>query len=247
MYGLCVLIGVLGSLGVSRWLSRRQWSATGDPAAQAQIRLVAIVCAGIGAHLAHLVPTALGWLDQGPDNDEGLFGRSILGGLLLGWVGVEIAKRRLRVTGSTGPKLAAPLAFSLAWGRVGCWFAGCCGGIPIRGEWGVIDPRGVNRWPVQPVEVVFHTLAFVWLFTRASRGRANGLDLVGYLASYGFVRFCLEFVRWHPKLWLGFTWYQWLSLVLALPALWLWVLRYRAASVHLVATPSGEHLLGESP
>jgi phosphatidylglycerol---prolipoprotein diacylglyceryl transferase len=234
VYGLCVLIGILGSYWLSRVLSRNQQRAT-DTLSQARIRLVAIVCAGVGAHLAHLVPTVLGWLNQGPGADEGLFGRSVLGGLLAGWAGVEVSKWRLGVTTSVGPSLAAPLAFSLAWGRLGCWFAGCCGGIPSQSWAALVDAHGVRRWPVQPVEVAFHAVAFGWLFARAKRRRANGLDLVAYLASYGAVRFALEFVRWHPTLWLGLTWYQWLSVALVLPSAVLWSLRYQSSRLQIVA------------
>jgi prolipoprotein diacylglyceryltransferase len=105
----------------------------------------------------------------------------------------------------------------------------------------VVDPHGVSRWPVQPVEVAFHALAFAWLFVRAKSGRANGLDLVAYLACYGAVRFALEFVRWHPALWLGLTWYQWLSVALVLPSAGLWLRRLQASHVQAADQGLGDH------
>src|SRR4051794_5079028 len=47
-----------------------------------------------------------------------LGGKTIVGGLLGGWIGVEIAKRLNRVPESTGDLFVLPLAFGMAVGRV---------------------------------------------------------------------------------------------------------------------------------
>src|SRR5688500_6724537 len=50
-----------------------------------------------------------------------LGGKTIVGGLLGGCVGVEIAKKRLGITRSTGDAFVFPLVLGIAIGRVGCF------------------------------------------------------------------------------------------------------------------------------
>lgn len=247
MYGLFVVLGMLSSLLVVRSLR----STGGSPETRDQrIQAAAIVGAGVGAHLAHALPTALGWLEHAPlvgaevTGLERLGGRSILGGLLGGWVAVELTKWRLGRRQSLSASMAAPLAMALCWGRVGCLVTGCCGGIEYSGPGAWRDAAGVARYPVQGVEVVFHLLAFLWLYRRARGGRANDLDLVGYLASYGLLRFALEFLRWHGVFAWGLSWYQWLSALLFVPAFLLWVTRFARQGASFA--PRQEHLEPES-
>jgi phosphatidylglycerol---prolipoprotein diacylglyceryl transferase len=51
-------------------------------------------------------------------------GKSIVGGLVGGWIAVEWIKRRLGITVSTGDLFAVPLALGIAVERVGCFMAG---------------------------------------------------------------------------------------------------------------------------
>src|SRR5262249_27120202 len=75
-------------------------------------------------------------------------GKSVLGGLAGAIFAVEMTKRRLGVTGSTGLRFAAPLAVGIVVGRLGCFFAGMedrTYGSPPRLPWG----RGF-RGPLPP-------------------------------------------------------------------------------------------------
>lgn len=231
MYGLFVMFGMLCSMFVARSLRSPQDSRRGKEVSDLYVKAAALVGAGIGAHLAHALPTALGWLQHAPAFDaevtgpERLGGRSILGGLLGGWAAVELAKWRLGRRESLSASMAAPLAVALGWGRVGCLLTGCCGGVAYSGPGAWRDAAGVARFPVQLIEVGFHLLAFVWLYARARGGKANELDLVGYLAAYGLLRFGLEAQRWHGVFAWGLSWYQWLSLALFVPALVLFLKR----------------------
>src|SRR5215212_1594838 len=68
----------------------------------------------------------LAWLESAPDylaaarrNPLALLGgKTIVGGLLGGWIGVEIAKRKLRITHSTGDLYVLPLTLGIAIGRI---------------------------------------------------------------------------------------------------------------------------------
>ncbi|MEQ1821489.1 MAG: prolipoprotein diacylglyceryl transferase family protein [Fimbriimonadaceae bacterium] len=64
-------------------------------------------------------------------------GRTIVAGVLGGWLGVEIAKRRLGIRESTGPLWALALPAGEAIGRIGCWFHGCCYGKVCSLPWAI--------------------------------------------------------------------------------------------------------------
>ena len=51
-------------------------------------------------------------------------GKSLVGGLAGAILAIEILKRRLGITGSTGLRFVAPVAAAIAVGRLGCFFAG---------------------------------------------------------------------------------------------------------------------------
>ena len=85
-------------------------------------------------------------------------------------------------------------------GRVGCFFAGCCYGIPTDGPLGVafsrspIAPNGVRLLPVQLFEATALFLLFFLL--AACTKRQDGKRCLGlYLIAYAALRFVLEFWR----------------------------------------------------
>ena len=85
------------------------------------------------------------------------------------------------------------------FGRVGCFLMGCCYGVPSR--FGIaftcspIAPNGVRLLPVQLIEAAGEGALF-FAFTRPGAQRRGGQWMLGvYLASYGVLRFLLEFFR----------------------------------------------------
>lgn len=91
-----------------------------------------------------------------------------------------------------------PLIHSI--GRVGCFFAGCCYGIPMDPPWGVyfrssLAPHGVALFPVQLLEAALNLVLFCILYTYARKPRKPGKVLGYYLVAYGIERFFLEFLR----------------------------------------------------
>lgn len=120
-----------------------------------------------------------------------LGGKTILGGLLGGYYGVEAAKRATGYQAPTGDLFASFVPLSCALGRIGCLFADCCTGIPIELPW--TGARVV--WPAAEVELVFN-LVMVALFTVLRRcGRFKTQHFHLYLISYGTFRFIHEFLR----------------------------------------------------
>src|SRR3954471_2997914 len=91
-------------------------------------------------------------------------GKTVVGGLLGGLIGVELAKKWKGITTSTGDLFVYPLITAMAIGRIGCFLAGPIdktAGLPTSLPWGIAIADGVRRHPVALYEIAFLiTLAF---------------------------------------------------------------------------------------
>jgi hypothetical protein len=89
-------------------------------------------------------------------------GKTILGGLLGGYLAVEIAKRLVGYTGATGDWFVTIVPLAVVLGRVGCWCYGCCQGKIWQPSWfTVTDSTGAEKifglklfWPICRVGLV---------------------------------------------------------------------------------------------
>lgn len=140
-------------------------------------------------------------------------GRALLGGLLFGWLGVELAKRRLGIRRSTGDHFALALPAGEAVGRLGCHFNGCCYGAACDLPW-AIHQHGMDRHPAQLYSAFAASALFgglLWLRPRLPR---EGDLFRAYLIGFAVLRFGLEFLRWRESLILGLSPMQWFCLEL---------------------------------
>lgn len=98
--------------------------------------------------------------------------------------------------------VCVPLGHAL--GRVGCFFAGCCYGIPcdcaisvtyseVYAQYGT--PVGVKLLPVQLIEGAFLLLLYVALEIVYRKTQRAGISLLVYITAYAVARFVLEFFR----------------------------------------------------
>ena len=98
---------------------------------------------------------------------------------------------------------APGLLVAMAVGRVGCFFAGCCGGPLTASRWGVwsSDRRvGARRIPTQLLELVLAlSLGLGVLVADLGHGPAGGAFFVGALAAYTLGRQGLLHLRAEPR------------------------------------------------
>jgi len=147
-------------------------------------------------------------------------GRSIIGGLIFGFLTAEIAKPLLGYTLPPNDRFAAVLPFSLAIGRIGCWLQGCCAGLPHEGPLSMTDSSGVARYPTQLLEALFHVAFGIAAVMIVRRGLLQGRVFATYLMAYGLFRFFTEFIRETPRVVHGFSVYQaWCLVMIALGAI----------------------------
>lgn len=157
-----------------------------------------LVAAFIGAKLAFLFAEGWMYLDHPQRIPILLSGKSIIGALPGGWIGVEIMKKIMGYREITGDRFATILPIPLILGRIGCLHAGCCGGITCS----------FGKWPSVPVEIGFQIVAIfvLWIMRKKSFLVTQHFHL--YLITYGIFRFFHEFLRATPKPFIGLSGYQ---------------------------------------
>ncbi len=169
----------------------------------------------IGAKIAYLL--AEGWFDwEQPDRWlRWATGKSVLGGLLGAYAGVEIIKRVVGHQSSTGDAFALVFPIGITLGRIGCHVNGCCLGNPSTSVIAMRDAAGVLRWPAPAVEGAFQIVMLITFFVLQKRGLFRDRLFFIYLIAYGLFRFVHEFMRDTPKVWLGLSIYQFIALAMA--------------------------------
>ena len=190
----------------------RRFAAPPSPLPRSQ-QWALIAGAIIGGTIAAKIP----WLVMDP---AGLMngtvwindGRTLTFGLIGGYLGVEVTKLSLGVRTKTGDSFAVPLAATIAVGRLGCFVAGCCYGVPTSLPWAVRFDDGIPRHPTQLYELIFHAASAVVLYQLAKREQFTRQRVKLYMIAYFVYRFMTEFIRPEPRLAGGLTLYQLASL-----------------------------------
>jgi len=210
-YVLMILLGI-GMFLLFRPTARY---AAPDRAQYWRLQLLTLLAALIGAKFVVLMGDA-GWPLQPFDDWVELLvsGRSIVGALLFGFLVAEGLKPLLGYTLPPNDRFALLLPFSIASGRMGCWLTGCCMGVPMTGGVALVGIDGVSRFPAPLAEMGFHLLAGITLLLLWRRQLLQGRLFALYLVAYGLFRFVTEYLRVTPKVFGGWSAYQWFSLAL---------------------------------
>lgn len=108
------------------------------------------------------------------------------------------------------------LAISSAFARIGCQFAGCCGGPPVWVGNTYVDI------PEQLIEGVADLILFFVLLLLEKRGKRVWLYPI-YLLSYAVLRFSLDFLRDSPIVFMNLTIAQLIS-VMSIIIAFVWIL-----------------------
>lgn len=151
-----------------------------------------------------------------------IFGGGVFyGGMLLGLAfGAAYMKAKKLDFSGYSDVIAPGIPLFHTFGRIGCFLAGCCYGIPCQhGFTYTIAPvpgaNGVSRFPVQLVEAAFNLVLFfvLWYFFNKDKFRSHLLLI--YLGAYSVARFILEFYRGDVARgkFLALSTSQWISII----------------------------------
>ncbi|MBA3351034.1 MAG: prolipoprotein diacylglyceryl transferase [Blastocatellia bacterium] len=181
------------------------------------------------------------------------------GGLIGGFLAAVIIVRLYKLPfWKVADALAAGLALGQAFGRQGCFAAGCCWGKPTDLFWGIhfteagheytgvpmYGPEGGDLYlhPTQLIESFTMLAVFGLLVWLHRRKKFDGQVLIAYGIIYSIFRFSIEFIRDDPRgdlfgltTMTGLSTSQLVSLVVAAASIVFMVMRLRSA--RLVETP----------
>ncbi len=176
------------------------------------------------------------------------------GGLIGGFLAVVILVRLYKLPfWKVADAFAPGLALGQAFGRQGCFSAGCCWGKPTTLPWGVHftelgheytgvpiygpDGNDVFLHPTQLYESFIMLAVFGLLFYLHRHKKFDGQILIAYGIIYSVVRFSIEFIRDDPRGdLLGFTSLtglstsQGISLIVAVASIVFMIMRHRRAT-----------------
>ena len=148
---------------------------------------------------------------------------------------------------------APGVALGQAFGRQGCFSAGCCWGKATTLPWGVhftelgheytgvpiYGPDGSDLYlhPTQLYESFFMLAVFAFLFWLHRKKKFNGQILIAYAIIYSFFRFSIEFIRDDPRgdlfgltTMTGLSTSQMISLIVAAGAIVFMILRLKKSA-----------------
>lgn len=146
-------------------------------------------------------------------------GKTIVGGLLGGLIGVEIAKKYIGHHESTGDDMAIPLAVGIMIGRIGCFLAGMedrTYGIETSLPIGIDFGDGVQRHPTQLYEILFFILLIFILNKIQKKKPWEGFVFQIFMTSYLWFRWMIEWIKPTPKPYIEMSAIQWACILGAL-------------------------------
>ena len=161
-----------------------------------------IVAIGIGFFTAQLLHTFYIYLATGHFHFP--TGFSFLGGLLGGVisfiVGYLIFRKKFKQSiFDLTPVASCCILIAHAFGRIGCFFAGCCQGKETDSIFGVTFPGSSHAvHPTQLYESAFLFILFI-IFSILYLKKNDKYIICHYLIAYGVFRFFIEFLRGDNK------------------------------------------------
>jgi phosphatidylglycerol---prolipoprotein diacylglyceryl transferase len=201
----------------------------------------AIFGALVGSKVLAWLESPMEYFPHFRDPRAWLGGKTIVGGLLGGWVGVELAKKLTGIRRRTGDLYVFPLIFGMAVGRVGCFLTGLddhtCGSRTSV-SWAVDFGDG-PRHPAQLYDIAFLAiLAVVLCYTSISRRRVPaGAIFRLFMLTYLAYRFLVEFLKDRYHAWLGLSAIQITCLVGTIFCAWS-LIRLRTPAPGSIAAPT---------
>lgn len=200
MYGVMTAVGMLAAL-LLLFKTSKYIRFTEDQILSAA--LWAIICGFLGAKILYWL-VEIKQIIANPHylletlREGFVFYGALIGGL--GGVAIYAAKHKLPYLAFVD--LFSPsLVLAHAFGRIGCFFAGCCYGmecdcaISVVFPQGAVAPAGVPLIPTQLMESVFLFLLSFVLIRMLKKEKVFGVVASWYMILYGAWRFVIEFFR----------------------------------------------------
>ncbi len=215
LYGICMAAGIIACFG---FLMYTMWKKNFNDEATDKILLIGIFGTGFGILSAALFQGLYNYIDN-PAGGFNLSGMTFIGGLIGGvvsflgvyWLYIYVIAPRTKIkllqNNMNGtltdalPFIPVGISIAHAFGRLGCFFGGCCYGM--EAEWGLycagsysngIYMQGPKVVPLQLFEMAFLIVLAVVMAVLYFKFRFN-YNFGLYAIAYGVWRFGIEFAR----------------------------------------------------
>ena len=220
-YGICMAVGIIACFG---FLLFTMWYKKFNEEATDKILLIGLFGTGFGIFAAMLFQSVYNYIAN-PSGGFHLGGMTFIGGLIGGvasflgvWnlyvyviaprAKVKFLKNNMNASLSDAlPIIPIGICIAHAFGRLGCFFGGCCFGCPTDAWYGLpcadatvkIDGvmtnlRGVNVVPTQLFEMFF-LLALAGVMALLYFKFKLNYNFAVYAVAYGIWRFIIEYFR----------------------------------------------------
>ncbi len=238
-YGLMLAVGFL----LAMYLAQRESKYFDIPEKKLADLFPWIIVAGAGgARLFHVIVERPAYFWSHPLDIFKLWdgGVTFYGGLVGGILAVYIFSRRNKIPFiKIGDFLITYVALGQVFGRLGCFLAGCCYGVPTDLPWGiaitnpnsVTRPLGIALHPTQLYQALVNLITFIILYRMSWRKKFQGQILLIYGLTFPVGRTIVEFFRGDeirgyiiPDV---ITTSQGISILIFVPCLIIYIIKYR--------------------
>lgn len=230
-YGVCVFLGVI----LGYFVCLREAKKDGvDSRLVGDVLFWTLLFAFLGARIFYIIVN-FGIFLENPASI--IFSRSgfvFYGGLIFGVITLKFLIKRYHADFLEFMDIFAPgLALGHAFGRLGCFFYGCCYGKVTKSAIGILFPPdspagnlGEKVIPTQLISSFFLFMLFFVLLLIKRRKKYGGQVFIAYLFFYGSFRFIIEFFRGDSRGGIGFlSTSGGISIILAGIAVFLWTIK----------------------
>jgi phosphatidylglycerol:prolipoprotein diacylglycerol transferase len=209
-WGLLLAIAFIVGITLS---TKRAKTRDIDPNAISNIAVVIMIAGVLGGRILYV----LYHLEDFSDNPLETIaiwkgGLMMYGGVFTAFAATLVYLKMNRLpAGKVGDIFAPALALGLAFGRVGCYFNGCCFGNPTHLPWGIKFPATAEASYLFPDQFLHPTqfysslagfvIFFVLLFTesRSKKRYSDGFLFFLLLTFYSIWRFSVDFLRGYEE------------------------------------------------
>lgn len=215
LYGICMAVGIIACFG---FLMYTMWKKNFNDEATDKLLLIGIFGTGFGILSAALFQGLYNYIDN-PAGRFHLDGMTFIGGLIGGVVSflfvylmyiyviaprtkIKLLQNNMNGTLTDAlPFIPIGIAIAHAFGRLGCFFGGCCYGM--EADWGLycansyshgVFYEGPKVVPLQLFEMSFLVVLAVVMAVLYFKFKFN-YNFGLYAIAYGIWRFGIEFVR----------------------------------------------------
>jgi len=238
-YGIMCSLGIAISLIFAYWLAKRKKFEFFD---FSLVVIITLLSALVGSKLLFIIVSieTISFLFSNYSFWQALLsivqgGFVFYGGLIGAVIGLFLTTKIKKVNFSDYANIfALVLPLGHAFGRIGCFFAGCCYGCEYNGflsytYTSALDastPLGIPLLPIQLIESASLFILFASMFVCYIKKKENLICYI-YLLAYSIIRFVLEFYRGDLErgLFLSLSTSQWISLSIFITTLFYFVVK----------------------